>query len=75
MMLFLYELIRQLTYKSKLIVKTCIQIDTYCPSSQTCGRCDSINKEVKDLKVREWECTKCSNINNRDINTSINIMW
>ena len=75
MTLFWYELIRQLTYKSKWNGKICYQIDTYYPSSQECNRCGSINKEVKDLKVRKWECTKCNNINNRDLNASINIMW
>jgi len=38
-------------------------------------RCGHINKDVKALKVRKWECTKCKNINDRDINASINIMW
>ena len=70
-----YELIRQLQYKSKWKGKKCIQIDTYYPSSQICNRCGSINKKVKDLKVREWECSNCTNMNNRDINASINIMW
>ena len=70
-----YELIRQLTYKSKWKGKICYQIDTYYPSSQTCNRCGHINKDVKDLKVREWECIDCTNINDRDINASINIMW
>ena len=70
-----YELIRQLQYKSKWQGKICYQIDTYYPSSQTCSRCDNINKNVKDLKVRKWECPNCTNINNRDINASINIMW
>ena len=70
-----YELMRQLQYKSKWQGKKCYQIDTYYPSSQTCSRCGNIDKRVKDLKVREWECTKCNNLNNRDINASINIMW
>ena len=70
-----HELIRQLTYKSKWKGKICYQTDTYYPSSQTCNRCGSINKDVKDLKVRKWECPNCTNINDRDINASINIMW
>jgi len=70
-----YGLIRQLQYKSKWNGKICYEIDTYYPSSQECNRCGSINKEVKDLKVRGWECTKCKNDNDRDINASINIMW
>ena len=70
-----YELIRQLHYKSRWQGKICYQVDTYYPSSQTCSRCGNINKNVKDLKVREWECPHCTNMNNRDINASINIMW
>jgi putative transposase len=30
---------------------------------------------MKDLKIRKWECQKCMNINERDINASINIMF
>ena len=70
-----YELIRQLTYKSKWKGKACIQIDTYYPSSQECERCGHINKEIKDLSIRKWECDNCHNENERDINASINIMW
>ena len=70
-----YELIRELTYKSKWKGKACIQIDTYYPSSQECERCGYINKEVKDLNIRKWECDNCHNENERDINASINIMW
>ena len=69
------ELIRQLSYKSKWKGKICYQIDTYYPSSQTCSRCGSINKSLKDLKIRKWECHYCTNMNNRDVNASINIMW
>ena len=69
------ELIRQLTYKSKWKGKTCIPIDTYYPSSQECERCGYINKEIKDLSIRKWECDNCNNENERDINASINIMW
>ena len=70
-----YELIRQLEYKCKWKNKKFYQIDTYYPSSQICSHCDYQNKEVKDLSVREWTCPSCSNINDRDINASINIMY
>ena len=69
------ELIRELIYKSKWNGKICIQIDTYYPSSQECERCGHINKKVKDLRIRKWECDNCYNENERDINASINIMW
>ena len=69
------ELIRELIYKSKWNGKTCVQIDTYYPSSQECERCGHINKEVKELSIRKWKCDNCHNENERDINASINIMW
>ena len=30
---------------------------------------------VKDLSVRVWKCPNCTNMNNRDLNASINIMF
>ena len=69
------ELIRQLKYKSKWKNKLFYQIDTYYPSSQICPRCGYQNKEVKDLRIREWECPNCSSLNDRDISASINIMF
>ena len=70
-----YELIRQLEYKSKWNSKNFYQIDEYYPSSQICSRCGYQEKKTKDLKVRKWECKRCTNINERDINASINIMF
>jgi putative transposase len=70
-----HELIRQLEYKSKWNNKRFYQIDTYYPSSQICSRCGYMKKEIKDLKIRKWECISCTNINERDINASINIMF
>ena len=32
-------------------------------------------KEMKDLSIRKWECRSCTNINERDINASMNIMF
>lgn len=70
-----YELIRQLEYKSKWKNKQLYRIETYYPSSQICSRCGYQNKETKELRIRKWECIKCTNINERDINASINIMF
>ena len=30
---------------------------------------------MKDLSIRRWECKSCTNINERNINASINIMF
>ena len=70
-----YELIRQLEYKSKWRNKLFYQIDTYYPSSQICSRCGYQERKVKDLSIRKWECPSCTNNNDRDINSSINIMF
>lgn len=70
----LSEIIRQLKYKAELFNKKFIQIDTYYPSSQLCSHCGNRNKELKDLNIREWNCSECGNLNDRDINASINIL-
>lgn len=70
-----YELIRQLEYKSKWKNKEFYQIDIYYPSSQICSRCGYQNKKIKDINIRKWQCPNCTNINERDINASINIMF
>ena len=68
------EIIRQIEYKSRWQSKKYIKIDKYYASSQICSHCLEKEKKVKDLNVREWECKKCHNKNDRDINASINIL-
>ena len=69
------ELIRQLKYKCTWKNKRFYQVDAYYPSSQMCSRCGYKESRVKDLSVRVWECPNCTNMNNRDLNASINIMF
>ena len=68
------EIITQLKYKSKWNFKKLIQVPTYYASSQICNHCEHKNKMVKNLSVREWKCEVCGNINERDINASLNIL-
>lgn len=68
-----YELTRQLSYKAEWNKRTYIKIGRYVPSSQTCNVCGYVNKNTKDLSVREWTCPQCGTVHDRDINASINI--
>ena len=69
------EILRQLSYKSKYKGKEFYQINTYYPSSQICCRCLNRNSEYKDLTKREYQCIKCGQEIDRDLNASINIMF
>ena len=66
--------ITMLTYKADWNGKKVIKIDRYFQSSQTCNVCGYVNKQTKDLSVREWECPDCHTHHNRDVNASINIL-
>lgn len=68
------EIIRQLKYKTEWANKKMYQVDTYYPSSKLCNHCKDKNNELNDLSIRQWECKKCKNKNDRDINASLNIL-
>lgn len=68
------SLMSMLTYKADWNDKKVVKIDRFFPSSQTCNVCGYVNKQTKDLSVREWKCPVCHTHHNRDVNAAINIL-
>jgi putative transposase len=70
----LYEIRRQLEYKSEWYGRELRIIDRYAPSSKRCNQCANIYKNLT-LKERSWRCSTCGRDNDRDINAAENILF
>ena len=62
-----------LKYKSDWYGRELVQIDKFFPSSKTCSDCGNIKKDLT-LKDREYQCSSCGTIIDRDYNASLNIL-
>ena len=69
----LYEIIRQLKYKSQRNNRKLIQVGRFFPSSQKCSNCGYQYADLK-LSEEEWTCPQCGKHHDRDLNASINIL-
>ena len=68
------EIRRQLEYKTEWYGKQLVITDRWYPSSQMCSGCGTVNRNVKDLKIRRWRCPVCKEMHDRDINAAENIL-
>jgi putative transposase len=64
--------VSMLEYKADWHGKNILRIGQFAPSSKTCSNCGAINKELR-LKDREWTCSSCSTVLDRDVNAACNI--
>lgn len=67
------EFFRQLKYKAGWNDKQILTVSRWFASSKTCSGCGHVNKDLK-LSDREYHCSECGLIVDRDYNASINIL-
>lgn len=68
------EFVRILEYKASMTGSRIIRVDRFYASSQLCSKCGYKNSELKDLKIRKWQCPACGMVHDRDRNAAFNIL-
>ncbi|MET7846774.1 RNA-guided endonuclease InsQ/TnpB family protein [Streptomyces avermitilis] len=64
--------VHMLEYKAARYGRTLVKIGRFEPTSQTCSAC-GIKDGPKPLSVREWTCTACGTLHDRDHNAAKNV--
>ena len=68
------EILSMLKYKAEWYDRIIQPISQWSPSSKRCSCCGYIRPKL-DLHIREWQCSKCGTIHDRDVNAAINILY
>ncbi|MDX3249397.1 RNA-guided endonuclease TnpB family protein, partial [Streptomyces sp. ME18-1-4] len=66
------QFVNMLEYKAERYGRTLIKIGRFEPTSQTCSTC-GVKDGPKPLSVREWTCTACGTLHDRDHNAAIGV--
>ncbi|WP_309318363.1 RNA-guided endonuclease InsQ/TnpB family protein [Streptomyces salinarius] len=61
-----------LKYKAERYGRSLVTIGRFEPTSQTCSTC-GVKGGPKPLNVREWTCTACGAVHDRDHNAALNV--
>ena len=67
------EFLQKLEYVAHNTGTTIVKVDRFFPSSQLCSCCGQQNHQMKDLRIRKWQCS-CVAVHQRDRNAAINIL-
>ncbi len=66
------QFVTMLAYKAARYGRTLVKVGRFEPTSQVCSACGH-RDGPKPLQVREWTCTACGTVHDRDHNAAINI--
>ncbi len=67
------EIRRQLLYKGDAAGRVLLEVDRWFPSSKTCWKCRHVLDELR-LDQRQWTCSRCGTVHDRDINAARSIL-
>ncbi len=70
----LAELLRQIGYKVEKLGGLMLEAPRFFPSSKRCSDCGAV-VELLPLEIRDWTCSKCDAIHDRDANAGQNLRW
>lgn len=66
-------LLTMLAYKCAWYGRELVRVDRFFPSSKTCHACGVVVESLP-LSVREWTCSACGFVHDRDVNAARNIL-